>query len=87
MSIFFGTALLVIGVFLIIVIAATADIDEILYGFLSSASLVAIATGILILYTYSNPPITPIDVYQNKTTLQITYKEGVPVDSVVVFKE
>ena len=30
---------------------------------------------------------TAMDVYQGKTTLEITYKEGVPVDSVVVFKE
>ena len=27
-----------------------------------------------------------IDVYQNKTTLEITYKNNVPVDSVVVWK-
>ena len=29
---------------------------------------------------------TAMDVYQGKTTLEITYKDGVPVDSVVVFK-
>lgn len=28
-----------------------------------------------------------IDVYKNKTTLEITYKDSIPVDSVVVFKE
>ena len=28
-----------------------------------------------------------MDVYQGKTTLEITYKDGVPVDSVVVFKD
>lgn len=28
-----------------------------------------------------------IDVYRGNTTLQITYEDGVPVDSVVVFKE
>jgi len=27
-----------------------------------------------------------IDVYQGKTTLEITYKDGVAIDSVVVFK-
>ena len=27
-----------------------------------------------------------MDVYQDKTTLEITYKDGVPVDSVVVWK-
>lgn len=35
--------------------------------------------------THESP--TALDVYQGKTTLEITYKDGVPVDSVVVFKE
>ena len=30
---------------------------------------------------------TAIDVYQGKTTLEITYKDGVAIDSIVVFKE
>ena len=29
---------------------------------------------------------TAMDVYQGKTTLEITFKDGVPIDSVVVFK-
>ena len=34
---------------------------------------------------YSNSP-NAIDVYRGKTTLEITYKDSIPVDSVVVFK-
>lgn len=30
---------------------------------------------------------TAMDVYKGKTTLEITYKDGVAIDSVVVFKE
>lgn len=30
---------------------------------------------------------TAMDVYQGKTTLDITYRDGVPMDSVVVFKD
>lgn len=30
---------------------------------------------------------TAIDVYRGKTTLEITYKDGVAIDSVVVFKD
>jgi hypothetical protein len=30
---------------------------------------------------------TAIDVYRGKTTLEITYKDGIPVDSVMVFKD
>lgn len=33
----------------------------------------------------TNP--TAIDVYRGKTTLEVTYKNGVPIDTVVVFKE
>jgi len=36
-------------------------------------------------YLNSDTP-TAMDVYKSKTTLEITYKDGVPVDSVVVFK-
>ena len=30
---------------------------------------------------------TAMDVYKGKTTLEITYKDGIPIDSVVVFKD
>ena len=30
---------------------------------------------------------TAMDVYKGKTTLEITYKDGVPRDSIVVFKD
>lgn len=32
------------------------------------------------------PKPSAMDVYQGKTTLEITYKDGAPVDSVVVWK-
>lgn len=34
----------------------------------------------------SNEP-TALDVYRGKTTLQITYNDSIPVDSVVIFKK
>lgn len=34
----------------------------------------------------SNVP-RAIDVYRGKTTLQITYQDSIPVDSIVVFKD
>lgn len=34
---------------------------------------------------HTNIP-TALDVYQDKTTLQITYRDSIPVDTVVVFK-
>ena len=43
--------------------------------------------GIGLICEYSNPSITPIDVYRGKTTLEITYKDSIAIDSVVVWKE
>ena len=58
--------------------------DSFLFGVLVGAILTAIVSGIM----YSiNSPVEPLDVYRGKTTLEITYKGSIPVDSVVVFKE
>jgi len=43
-------------------------------------------SGGIMIYEESCKP-TAMDVYKKKTTLEITYKNGVPVDSVVVFKD
>ena len=48
-------------------------------------SMVFINIWIILAIVYMNRP-TAMDVYQGKTTLEITYKDGVPVDSVVVWK-
>lgn len=36
---------------------------------------------------YHSTKPKPIDVYQGKTTLEITYRDSVAIDSVVVFKK
>lgn len=41
--------------------------------------------SIVIFFIVINEP-EPIDVYRNKTTLEITYRDGVAVDSIVVYK-
>ena len=43
-----------------------------------------IAMLLMIAYIISKPKA--IDVYQNKTTLEITYKNNVPTDTVIVWK-
>ena len=44
----------------------------------------AVSIGTIVLIKDSTPK--PIDVYRGKTTLQITYRDSIPIDSVVVFK-
>lgn len=55
-----------------------------------SAILLTMTTCVLfaLLSSYENRD-TPsaIDVYQGKTTIEITYRDSIPVDSVVVFKK
>lgn len=59
-------------------------------GRLISAILLTISAIILVVlsasYKSRNIP-TALDVYQGNTTLEITYRDSIPVDSVVVFKE
>lgn len=43
-------------------------------------------TIIILLAIYLKKP-TAMDVYRNKTTLEITYKDRVPIDSTVVWKD
>ena len=41
---------------------------------------------VLILSVYYTTKPRAIDVYKNRTTLEITYKDKVPIDSTVVWK-
>lgn len=55
-------------------------------GIFSGTLLVCIGTVLITTSCYETNP-SAMDVYQGKTTLEITYKNGIPVDSVVVFKD
>jgi hypothetical protein len=44
-----------------------------------------ICIELLASYENRNTP-TSLDVYQGKTTLEITYRDSIPIDTVVVFK-
>lgn len=55
---------------------------EYILGCLSGMAVLAIMISVL-----NTDEITPMDVYQNKTTLKYEVVDGVKVDSVVVWKE
>lgn len=46
-----------------------------------------ILTASAFTFAFSDKHITPIDVYRGKTTLEITYKDSIAIDSVVAWKE
>ena len=78
--------ILIIGIIFLVIafIMAVTDNDKTAFplGILGAWLM----SGAIFMIQESTKP-SAIDVYRNKTTLKITYKDGVPVDSVVVFKD
>lgn len=54
-------------------------------GVYFGTSLACVGAILIAMNRYEANP-SAMDVYQGKTTLEITYKDGVAIDSVVVFK-
>ena len=82
-----STILLLLAVLIVCVVdnakiikSAPYEIFIIFYSFIFSFIIF-----ILLLFQLNEP--TAIDVYKGKTTLEITYKDKVPVDSTVVWKK
>ena len=79
------TILFVLGIAGII-IAFDEDYDSRGFGIVISLCLFIVCVFILVQIIIQEQTPTAMDVYQGQTTLEITYKDGVPVDSVVVWK-
>jgi hypothetical protein len=77
--------------FAIIIVLAFAVVYTEAKGRTSTIGGVLIGAFITLLISIilfeEEPPIRPIDVYRGKTTLEITYRDSVALDSVVVWKE
>ena len=83
MKVFF-IILIVVGVILSIIAMIREDKNK-------SSFILAYTSGWILsiaVFSWSNADrITPMDVYQGKTTLRITYQDSIPVDSCVVWKK
>ena len=75
-----GVLLLIIGFFIIVAITDAK------YPFYTVSVYFFMVIGVWLIFKCDKREPTAIDVYRNKTALEITYKDGVPIDSVVVFK-
>ena len=60
--------------------------DKILFEVLAACIFCIGLSCITISIIFCSKP-TAIDVYRGKTTLEITYRDSIPVDSAVVFKK
>ena len=56
------------------------------YLFFGGICFLAGIASIYLIVESINPTPTALDVYRGKTTLEITYRDSVAVDSVVVYK-
>lgn len=78
--------LIILGLISLIIGLVCLKIGKSGYDFLYGVIGAYFVSGGIMMYQESCKP-TAMDVYQGKTTLEITYKDDVPVDSVVVFKD
>lgn len=84
--------LLIIALVLGVLFLYTADDDYISSFILKPAAIIMILYAGATIYkivdsTSCNKTPKAIDVYRGRTTLQITYQDSIPIDSIVVFKD
>ena len=80
--------LIAAAVFIGIVAVCIEEIEGFVYGIVFSVSvLIAVFLGIYLFHEPTDKAPTAVDVYRGKTTLEITYRDSVAVDSIVVWKE
>ncbi len=78
-------AVLIIGLIILIISFILFYLDKYHPAYVTGLIGAYIVSGAIIFLKEGKRP-SAIDVYRGKTTLEITYKDDVPVDSVVVFK-
>jgi hypothetical protein len=77
--------LIIVGSIMIITGVICLLADENGLAFILGLIGAYLLSGGIMLYGQRDKP-TAMDVYQGKTTLKVSYKDGILVDSVVVFK-
>lgn len=81
--------LIIIGLIVLINFLSSRNYDDFDDGFRLGVALIifcAIEIGI-VSDIIGEPKPTPMDVYQGKTTLEYTIRDGEVIDSVVIFKD
>lgn len=81
-----GIMLLIIAI-IISINVITNDDSNFVYTIIGSLIAILVLSGIALLQEYFDPSISPMDVYKGKTTLEITYRDSIAIDSTVVWKE
>ena len=74
---------------MILFISVTKEESENIVPYTVLGAVVAtfLIAGTYLIKEYCSPSITPMDVYCGKTTLEITYRDSIAIDSTVVWKK
>lgn len=80
-----GVILLIIVIILTPITVSALEDDNYIIRWFPIVQLIFTMLGMALICIDTSPKA--IDVYKNKTTLEITYRDSVPVDSVVVYKK
>ena len=75
---------LVFGILTIVTVTLREGYDK--EGMSAATMVCAILCGAFFVMTLVESNPTALDVYRGKTTLEITYRDSVAVDSIVVYK-
>lgn len=77
----------VIFMIIIVIVTIALDVNDSGSTFMGLFAGIVFAFLLFIIIDEKDPSIRPIDVYRGRTTLEITYRDSVAVDSAVVWKE
>ena len=78
-----GLIFIIIGSALLVVLIMSEQTNKLtILGSVTSVFLIIVGAGCI--YDCKHP--SAIDVYRDKTTLQVTYKDNIPTDTIVVYK-
>lgn len=89
MELVFGIVLLLTSFLMILFLSVAKEEceDFALYAVLGAVVASFLIAGTYLICEYCSPSITPMDVYRGKTTLEITYRDSIAIDSTVVWKK
>jgi hypothetical protein len=82
-----GCIFVLLGIFIFINVCFNDDIAIFKGSFYGMCYMLSIMIGISMIINKTELEIKPIDVYRGKTSLEITYRDSIAIDTVVVWKK
>lgn len=85
-AVIYFTVIIIVLMYFVSKISSDLDEDTFLIKIISFLIGILFVVDLYFFIEFVNPSITPIDVYNGKTTLEYTIVDGIKMDSCVVWK-